>query len=100
MDPKEELEQQITEGLRELRALLSESSTYSVAAACFGHFLSTGHGIEAEERLMSPAKQIPFLLGVLLSQGEPKNPVKFDGTRWKQAQAILDRLFSAYLVLY
>jgi hypothetical protein len=62
--------------------------------------MRTAHSKETEERLASPAKQIPFLLGVLLSGEEPKQPVDFGEDEWKKAKSILERLFSAYLLLY
>lgn len=100
MDPKRELEEEITTGLNELRELLSECSTYSVAGSCFAYHLRTAHANGSEERLVSPAKQIPFLLGVLLSGEEPTQPVDFGEDQWERTKSILDRLFSAYMLLY
>ncbi len=100
MAHRRELEQEITSGLTDLRGLLSNCSTYSVAGWCFAYHMRTAHSNESEERLASPAKQIPFLLGVLLSGEEPEQPIDFGEDKWKQAKSILDRLFSAYMLLY
>ena len=99
-DPKQALEQEITAGLTELRDLLADCSTRSVAGFCFSYHMKTSHADESERRLTSPAKQIPFLLGVLLSGPEPTQPRDFSKTEWKRAKSILERLFSAYMLLY
>lgn len=62
MDPRRDLEQEITTGLAELRGLLANCSTYSVAGWCFAYLMRTAHSSDSEGRLASPAKQIPFLL--------------------------------------
>lgn len=95
-----DLEREISTGLTELRSLLRERSTSSVAGWCFSYFMKTSHGEETEGRLASPAKQIPFFLGVLLSEPEPENPTEFGEADWQRAKSILDRLFSAYISLY
>src|SRR6266571_2153094 len=97
MAHRRELEQEITSGLTDLQGLLSNCSTYSVAGWCFAYYMRTAHSNESEERLRSPAKQIPFLLGVLLSGQEPKQPVGFGEDKGEQAKPNLDRLFSAYI---
>ena len=53
------IEQEITAELRELRELLSKCSTLSVAGMCFAKALAPD---ESPDRLMSPAKQIAFML--------------------------------------
>jgi len=58
------------------------------------------HSADSAGRLFSPAKQIPFLLAVLLSGQEPESPVDFGEDEWERAASILDRLFSAYMSLY
>ena len=100
MNPGRDLEQEITSGLTELRGLLATCSTYSVAGWCFSYHIRTAHGDDSAGRLSSPAKQIPFLLAVLLSGQEPENPVDFGKDEWERAKSILDRLFSAYIMLY
>lgn len=100
MGNKQTLEYEITAGLAELRNLLSNCSTQSVAGSCFSYNLKIAHADESEKRLTSPAKQIPFLLGVLLSSPEPTQPYDFGKVEWERAKSILERLFSAYMLLY
>lgn len=100
MNHRRDLEQKITTGLAELRGLLASCSTYSVAGWCFAYLMRTAHSSDSEERLASPAKQIPFLLGVLLSEAEPESPLDFGEVEWERAKSILDQLFFAYMLLY
>jgi hypothetical protein len=100
MDAIREIEGEISNGLNELRELISECSTYSVAGWCFAHHLSTAYGNDSGERLVSPVKQIAFLLGVLLSGEGPTHPIDFGQDQWKQAKSILNRLFDVYMRLY
>lgn len=100
MNPGRELEQEITSGLTELRGLVGACSTYSVAGWCFSYHMRTAHSADSADRLSSPAKQIPFLLAVLLSGQEPESPVDFGKDEWERAKSILDRLFSSYMSLY
>lgn len=100
MNSGHDLEQEITSGLAELRDLLATCSTYSVAGWCFSYHIRTAHNADSADRLLSPAKQIPFLLAVLLSGQESETPVDFGKDEWERARSILDRLFSAYMILY
>ena len=100
MNPGRELEQEITRGLTELRALLATCSTCSVVGWCFSYYMHTAHSADSAARLSSPAKQIPFLLAVLLSGQEPESPIDFSKEQWEKAKSILDRLFSSYMYLY
>lgn len=100
MNSTTELEEIITEGLSELRDLLSKCSTYSVVGSCLAYHLRTAHSEDIEERLTSPAKQIPFLISMLLCGEEPETPIEFGESEWRKATSILDRLFSAYMLLF
>ncbi len=86
--------------MTELRRLLGACSTYSVAQWSFTYHMSTAHSSDPAGHLVSPAKQIPFLLAVLLSGQEPENPVDFDDDKWDLVKPILDNLFFAYMSLY
>jgi hypothetical protein len=94
------LEEELTTGLAELRSILGSYSTYAVTAQCFGYMIGTAHSKEAERDLMSPAKQIPFLLSVLLSTAEPETPSEFGEAGWKRVTHVVGNLFSVYMLLY
>ncbi len=100
MNAGRDIEQEITGGLTELRGLLGACSTHSVAGWCFSYHMRTAHSADSADRLSSPAKQIPFLLAVLLSGQEPESPVDFGKDEWERAKSILDKLFYAYMSLY
>jgi len=54
----------------------------------------------SESPLASPAKQIPFLLGVLLSSPEPADGKELTSEDWVKVRQIIERLFHAYMLLY
>jgi hypothetical protein len=99
MDPREALERQITENLESLHAVIDRSSTESVLGWCFNQS-AMALKLTDEKRLASPAKQIPFLIGILLAQSEPKEPGSLDQKEWERVKGILDKLFSSYILLY
>lgn len=95
------LEESIASDLGRLRSLLSRCSTRSVAGWCYSYHLKLANQLQpAQDRLLSPARQIPLLLDVLLSQNEPEIPSDFGKDEWKEAKSLLDSLFSAYILLY
>ena len=94
------LEHEISSGLTELRRLLGTCSTYSVVRWCFSYHVSTAHRADSTGQLVSPGKQIPFLLAVLLSGQEPEKPVDFNDDILDLAKPILNNLFFAYMSLY
>ena len=49
---------------------------------------------------MSPAKQVPFLLSVLLSTEEPETSRELDEVGWKRVTGVVENLFSVYMLLY
>jgi hypothetical protein len=100
MNAGHSLEQEIASCLTELRDLLGGCSTRSVAGWCFSYHLHLARTADWADRLSSPAKQIPFLLAVLLSGEEPQDPIDFGRDEWERAKAILERVFSAYMSLY
>ena len=55
---------------------------------------------EDPERLTIPARQIAFLLAVLVGTPEPDAPVQVDGERIKKVQALLNRIFFAYAEMF
>jgi hypothetical protein len=100
MTSRPSLEDEITAGLSELRGLLADKSTWSVTGWCFSYLLRDASGESTEERLTSPAKQIPFLLGVLLSTPEPEDDKQLSSEGWAKVKQIVEKLFHAYMLLY
>lgn len=100
MNRQEQLQQRIAEEMTNLRALLSRSSTYSVAGSCFTYLISPNEQRYGKERLTSPQKQVCFMLGALLSGREPPDPVEFGLEQWAEARVILEALFHSYMTLY
>lgn len=99
-EQQKELESEISAHLDRLLAIISKSSTESVLGWCFGNQFSTSHKIGNEERLASPAKQIPFLLSLMLSTPIPGESHSLTEEEWRQVKTLLDRLFHAYMGLY
>ena len=100
MEQQEELEREISAHLERLLAIIVKSDTESVLGWCLGYQFSTSHETGKEERLASPAKQIPFLLSLMLSTPTPAESHSLTGEEWRHVKALLDRLFHAYMRLY
>jgi hypothetical protein len=94
------LEDEITACLAELRSTLADKATWSVAGWCFSYLFRDASGEGSDERWSSPAKQIPFLLGVLLSSPEPADGKELTSEGWEKVRQIIERLFNAYMLLY
>lgn len=93
------LQDDIQQGVAELRNLLSPHSTLSVAGWCFGPII-TAQQEETDRRLHSPDRQISFLLGLLLSTPEPEAPTDFTENDWRRTTTLLNVVSSAYFQLY
>jgi SEC-C motif len=94
------LEDEISAGLSELHGLIADKATWSIAGWCSAYQISGASGSNDETRFRSPAKQIPFLLGVLLSTPEPQNEKQLTREGWEKVKQTVDRLFHAYMLLY
>ena len=53
-----------------------------------------------QPELSSPAKQLRFLLGVMLETEEPDAPNEFSNQEWEQVVESIQQLSSAYMLLY
>ena len=80
-----------------LRAHVATLSTGNVVRTC-AFYLLHGHATETDARLISPPRQVMFLLGLLLATPEPQQPAKF--ASWRDVRARLNRIFSTYLDMY
>src|SRR5579885_1404638 len=62
--------------------------------------LRHGSDMPAEEKLNSPARQLSFLIAVLISTPEPPEPNDLSEEEWKTVKNTVNKLFSSYLLLY
>ncbi len=93
------LQTNITNDLSRLKKIIDKYSTYSIVGWCFSYNLFIGK-TDREEVLHSPAKQLSFLIGVMLSIKEPDDPKELDNSKWEEILAILNKLFNHYWLLY
>ena len=83
--------------IRQIRRVIYRCSTESVVGWCMAkHVL----GVFSQPDLSSPAKQIHFLLGVLVESEEPAHGHEFGADDWRSIIEPLELLFSAYLESY
>ena len=100
MASRPNLEDEITAGLSELRCLIADKATSSVAGWCSAYQITNSSVGDEERRFRSPAKQIPFLLGVLLSTPEPQDQQQLTNEEWEKVKQVVERLFHSYMLLY
>lgn len=84
----------------ELRRLLARSSTLSVVGTCLNYCIHRANDPSFNEGLVSPARQLSFLLGLLVSTPEPKEPEPFDDARWAQTRELLNEAFGSYQEIF
>ena len=77
-----------------LRSLLSPSSTRSVLGSVQAYLLHRANDLEFDGGMTSPARQLAFLLGLLLTTPEPREPKPF--AAWERAVELLERIFRSY----
>jgi SEC-C motif len=84
----------------ELRKLVSRCSTESIAGSCAAE-VYTRIGIEDKRpRLSSEFKQLFFLLGLMLSTPESKNPRSLTKENWERAKRLLEEIFGVYAFMF
>lgn len=95
--------ERLNSDIEQLRNLLSQFTSDSVAGVVRYHIMSTIN-IEEEgtegEKLMSPAKQLSFLLSLMLSTPEPLENKGFRKLDWQLSKQLLNKIFSAYQNLF
>ena len=86
--------EKIEKNIAAIQTLIRDCSTESVVQWCRleGHFPNPG--------LQAPAKQIAFLLGLLLATDEPPDGRNFADRDWKNVAKSLERLFLVYAERY
>jgi hypothetical protein len=102
MKPSDKLEKAIKKGVIELKGLLEKTSTLSMLREAYSYNIKICNSCDKEipNRLVSPAKQWAFLLSLLMSTKEPKNPIEYKENKYKDIRHITNDLFSDYLILY
>lgn len=90
------LQETIRENIERIKSILQDCSTESVVG-----YITVKHmrGFP-QTGLSSPAKQMRFLLGVMLATEEPPNPVEFSENEWEQSLYPIETLAHAYMSLY
>ena len=85
---------EIEKNIAAIQTLIRDCSTESVVQRCRleVHF--------PNRTLKAPAKQIAFLLGLLLATDEPKDGRNFTDRDWKNVAKSLERLFLVYTARY
>jgi len=86
-----------TERLRDLIRLYSTESVVGMCSVRFYHWLSDS---DADIALVSPFRQLFFLLGVLLTTHEPEPAQDFGDDAWNACVQLLNDIFLSYAVMY
>lgn len=94
------LHQELIEKTEELRALVGSASTETVAGTCAAYALKRSDGGDEEDSLMSPLKQMYFLLGLMLTTSEPESPTDFGRHGWERSKELLNSVFESYAWMY
>ncbi|MFY9341620.1 MAG: SEC-C metal-binding domain-containing protein [Planctomycetota bacterium] len=80
-----------------LRTQVATLSTRDVVRTC-AFYLLQRHSSDEAGRLISPSRQVMFLLGLLFATPDPSTPAQF--TDWPQVRERLNRIFNAYLDMF
>ncbi len=96
----EPLAKRVERVVQELTQLLGGSSTASVVGTCITYCLHRANDASFTEGLVSPARQLSFLLGLLVSTPEPDNPRHFDEGQWGRCRELLNEPFAAYQEIF
>lgn len=96
MTNKMNLQETIRLNIEQIRKIVQVCSTESVV----GYSMMRSLKGFPQPGLSSPAKQIRFLLGVMLETQEPSNPIEFTNGSWNQFIDPAQRLVHAYMSLY
>ena len=90
------LQEIISKNIERIKRVVQECSTESVVGYSMVKHL---RGFPQQD-LSSPAKQLRFLLGVMLETEEPDAPREFSKREWEQIVQPIQRLSGAYMSLY
>ena len=96
----DQLRQALIRDTEELRSLLREFSTETVVGMCASRLLSWFSAAVEESPLVSPTKQVFFLLGLLLTTSKPSQPREFGELEWGRSVELLNSIFYAYVWMF
>lgn len=91
---------QIKSATAELRAKVGRLRTEEVVGSCSTYELSRAASDDDSQRLHSPARQIEFLLGILLETPEPGDPEPMTEDCWPAIVVALNGVFNVYSELF
>lgn len=94
---RSDLHEKLLDEVAKLRELISSCPTEEVVGRCSAYWLAWSPDSPRREKgLLSPAKQWPFLIGLMLGTPEPQTPVLFDKRIFSHAENLLNSIFAAY----
>jgi len=96
----EELHKRLIADIESLRKLISECSTETIVGMCSAKLARWHSGDGEPSPLMSPVKQVFFLLGLMLTSPEPADPKDFGDVGFDESLILLNRMFLSYAEMY
>jgi len=93
---KEELHQQLRQEIEQIRGLLSQRSTESIAGFCLNAIWMDPFACSREYGLFSPYVQCLFLLGLMASTAEPRGKILLTDKEWHQTCQRVNAAYRTY----
>jgi len=100
MPDETEIGDRIRASVHSLKSALEQAPTDDVVGWCFTAFLNADSGKLRASGLSSPARQMTFLLSLLVGTAEPANAIEFGEADWDRVKHLLEEAFSAYVYSY
>jgi hypothetical protein len=97
---REQLHDELIAQTERLRAFLSEFSTETVVVQSNALLLSWFGPRSEPFPLVSPMRQIFFMLGLLVTTKEPSSPKEFGREQFEKIVPILNAVFQSYALMY
>jgi hypothetical protein len=94
------LHEQLVRDTESLRELLSECSSESIVGTCCAYALKRSVPDKESDVLVSPARQLFFLLGLMLTTSEPTNPKSFSEQEWQDSIELLNTIYTMYARMF